>query len=123
MNLVISSTAEEPIYRQIIEQISGQILRGELPKDFCLPPIRTVAKELRISVITIKRAWEELENAGFIYTIAGKGCFVAPLPSHELSGKRDELAIEKVKKDLAYYQSLGLSLAEIIELIQQNFPS
>jgi len=88
MKLVVSESAEIPIYRQVYEQISGQILRGELPRDFVLPGIRTIAKELRISVITIKRAWEELERDGFIYTLAGKGCFVAPLHAGELTGKR-----------------------------------
>ena len=78
MDIVISNTSGDPIYQQIFDQISAQIIQGKLPGDFCLPPIRTVAKELRISVITVKRAWEELEHTGLIYTMAGKGCFVAP---------------------------------------------
>ena len=123
MNIVISPTSEDPIYRQIYDQISSQIIRGELPSEFCLPPIRTVAKELRISVITIKRAWEELEHDGFIYTMAGKGCFVAPLPEEKLADKRNALASEKMLKDIEYYKSLGLSLDEVQELLKKKFES
>ena len=123
MNIVISPTSEDPIYRQIYDQISSQIIRGELPSEFCLPPIRTVAKELRISVITIKRAWEELEHDGFIYTMAGKGCFVAPLPEEKLADKHNALASEKMLKDIEYYKSLGLSLDEVQELLKKKFES
>lgn len=121
MNIVISHTSEDPIYKQIYDQISSQIIRGDLPSEFCLPPIRTVAKELRISVITIKRAWEELEHDGFIYTMAGKGCFVSPLPQHELTNKRNAMATSKMLKDIEYYKSLGLSLDEIQELLKKKF--
>jgi GntR family transcriptional regulator len=121
LNIVISPTSEDPIYKQIYDQISAQIIRGELASDFCLPPIRTVAKELRISVITIKRAWEELEHDGFIYTMAGKGCFVAQLPSEKLADKRNTLASEKMLKDIDYYKSLGLSLDEVQELLKKQF--
>lgn len=121
MNIVISNTSDIPIYQQIYDQISTQIIRGELPSDYCLPPIRTVATQLRISVITVKRAWEELEHAGLIYTMVGKGCFVAALPSTDLTTKRDTLAVEKLKKDIGYYKSLGYSKAEILELINRYY--
>lgn len=121
MNIVINNTSDKPIYQQIFEQISSQIIKGELEKDYCLPPIRTVAKELRISVITIKKAWEELERGGFIYTMVGKGCFVAPLQQGDLDTKRYDMAHEKLKKDIAYYKSLGLKLSEIIELITKLY--
>lgn len=121
MNIVINNISEDPIYKQIYEQISAQIIRGELPSNFCLPPIRTIAKELRISVITIKKAWEELEHNGFIYTMTGKGCFVAPLPSAKLADKRDEMASERMAKDVDYYRSLGLTSDEIIALVKGQF--
>jgi len=121
MNIVITPTSDDPIYQQIFSQVSAQIIQGQLPGDFCLPPIRTVAKELRISVITVKRAWEELERAGFIYTMAGKGCFVAPLAPAALQDKRAQLATEKLAKDIEYYKSLGLSLEEVLELVKDNF--
>lgn len=121
MNIVISNTSDKPIYQQLYEQISAQIIKGELERDFCLPPIRTVAKELRISVITVKKAWEELEHKGFICTMAGKGCFVAPLPDNELDNKRDSIVYEKLKKDIGYYKSLGLSLPDIVDLIRRHY--
>jgi GntR family transcriptional regulator len=119
LNIVISPTSDDPIYKQIYDQISSQIIRGELPGEYCLPPIRTVARELRISVITIKRAWDELEHDGYIHTMAGKGCFVAPLPPEKLQNKRDTLATEKMLKDIEYYKTLGLSLSEVEELFKR----
>lgn len=121
MNIVFSSSADIPLYQQIVDQISAQIIKGELASGFSLPPIRTVAKELRISVITVKRAWEELERDGLIQTMAGKGCYVASMQSRDLDSKRLGLISEKLIKDIVYYKSLGLAKAELIDLIEQNF--
>ena len=78
MDIVIRNTGEVPIYDQITRQVKGLILKGELREGEALPSMRLLAKELRISVITTKRAYEELEREGFITTVPGKGCFVAP---------------------------------------------
>ena len=121
MDIVLSNTSGDPIYQQIFEQISAQIIKGLLPSDTCLPPIRTVARELRISVITVKRAWEELEHAGLIYTMAGKGCFVSPLQPHVLDAKRSQLVGEKLAKDMEYYKTLGISLEEIIAMLRKDY--
>ena len=77
MRLFIDNRSGVPIYDQIYTQIKSQIISGELEEDAPLPSIRNLAKDLRISVITTKRAYGELERSGFIYTVAGKGCFVA----------------------------------------------
>lgn len=77
MELIISNTSDKPIYEQIVVQIKQHILSGALKEGDMLPSIRALAKDLRISVITTKRAYEELEREGFIYTAAGRGCFVA----------------------------------------------
>lgn len=77
MTILIDNRSGTPIYEQIFTQIRDQIFSGALPEDEPLPSIRTLAKDLRISVITTKRAYEELESAGFIYTLPGKGSFVA----------------------------------------------
>ena len=77
MELVISNASNLPIYEQIVEGIKRHISSGALREGDMLPSIRALAKDLRISVITTKRAYEELEREGFIYTVAGKGCFVA----------------------------------------------
>ena len=77
MELIIRNTTNQPIYDQIYSQIKAQIIAGKLAPGEALPSIRALAKDLRISVITTKRAYDELESEGFIYTLPGKGCFVA----------------------------------------------
>ena len=78
MDIIIRNSGGIPIYDQITRQVKGLILRGELREGEALPSMRLLAKELRISVITTKRAYEELARDGFLTTIPGKGCFVAP---------------------------------------------
>ena len=77
MQLYIDNRSGAPIYDQIYSQIKDAILSGQVDEGEALPSIRALAKDLRISVITTKRAYDELENEGFIYTLPGKGCFVA----------------------------------------------
>ena len=78
MHIIISNRSNDPIYTQIEQQIKAAIINGELHEGDMLPSMRMLAKELKISMITTKRAYEELEKGGFIQTVAGKGCFVAP---------------------------------------------
>lgn len=78
MKILIDNRSGAPIYDQIYSQIKNQIISGALQEDAPLPSIRNLAKDLRISVVTTKRAYDELEKEGFLYTVAGKGCFVAP---------------------------------------------
>lgn len=77
MELIIRNNTNQPIYDQLYEQIKDHILAGHLAPGEALPSIRVLAKDLRISVITTKRAYDELESEGFLYTVGGKGCFVA----------------------------------------------
>ena len=98
MNILIDNKSGEPIYNQIYSQIKSQIISGELKEDEMLPSIRGLAKDLRISFITTKRAYEELEKEGFIYTLPAKGCYVAP--------KNVELLREEnLKKDRRTYRA------------------
>ena len=78
MELIIRNAGDVPIYEQITRQIKAHILQGELREGDALPSMRLLAQDLRISVITTKRAYEELERQGFLTTVPGKGCFVAP---------------------------------------------
>ena len=78
MTVLIDTKSGEPIYNQIYSQIKNQIISGALKENDILPSIRALAKDLRISFITTKHAYEELEKEGFIYTLPGKGCYVAP---------------------------------------------
>lgn len=118
MTILIDNKSGAPIYEQIASQIKAQIMSGALREDDPLPSIRSLAKDLRISVITTKRAYEELERAGFLYTVAGKGSFVAPKNVELL---REE-NLKKIEAHLAEAVQLaaccGLSRGELLELLQ-----
>ncbi|THF83266.1 GntR family transcriptional regulator [Cohnella fermenti] len=121
MNVAISSASDKPIYQQLFEQISAQILKGELRSGYFLPPIRQAALELRISVITVKKAWEELERCGLIHTVTGKGCFVAEFTPEEMLRIRNDMILKQMAVDAAYYKSFGLTLEEVFELMRKIF--
>jgi len=121
MNIAISNTSDKPIYQQITEQISAQILKGELESGYPLPPIRQAAVELRVSIITVKKAWEELERLGLIYAVTGKGCFVNDLSPSEMLHKRNELILQQMTIDTSYYKSFGLSFDEVVELLREIY--
>ena len=117
MNVLIDNKSGEPIYNQIYSQIKNQIISGALKEDEMLPSIRALAKDLRISFITTKRAYEELEKEGFIYTLPAKGCYVAPKNVEllrEENLKKIEAYIEQIAK-LAV--SCNLSRDDLIEMI------
>lgn len=112
MNLFIDNKSGTPIYDQIYSQIKSHIISGTLMEDEALPSIRNLAKDLRISVITTKRAYDELEREGFIYTVAGKGCFVAP--------KNVELLREENLKKIEEYMQEIRKLAASCNLSRQD---
>lgn len=117
----ISNSSGVPIYQQIFEQISSSIIRGELVSDFPLPPIRRAARELQVSIITVKKAWEELEREGLIYTSVGKGCFVSNLTKDERESIKRKLLLERIKIDLKYYKNYGVDMAGMVSLIKDSF--
>jgi len=121
MDIILNNTSDEPIYQQIYSAIRTQILNLTIPKDQPLPPIRTIAKELRVSVITIKKAWEALERDGFIYSVVGRGCFVADLSESELSEKRLHILETKIKEDIIFYKSIGVSEDMLIEMLRKYY--
>ena len=116
MNIFIDNKSGTAIYDQIYTQIKSQIISGELPEDMMLPSIRSLAKDLRISVITTKRAYDELEKEGFIYTVPGKGCFVAQKNLELL--REDNL--KKIESHMQQISQLAaacsLSRQEILEM-------
>ena len=116
MLILIDNKSGAPIYDQIFTQIKGHILSGELKQDEALPSIRGLAKDLRISVITTKRAYEELERAGFIYTVPGKGSFVAAKNKELL---REE-HLKKIEEHMTAIADLargaGLGRGEVLEM-------
>jgi GntR family transcriptional regulator len=119
MDLIVSASSPEPIYAQIARQIAAQILRGDLAPGQGLPPIRTVARHLAVSVITVKKAWEELEHQGLITAQVGRGSFVADRHPTEFDDHRDSLAAQRISADVAYVRDLGLDLERVLELVRQ----
>lgn len=118
MNIIISNSSPEPLYEQIVKQIKNQIIIGELEPGDSLPSIRNLAKDLRISVITTKRAYEELEKEGFIETVAGKGSFVAGQNMELLREKRLRLIEEKLSEVISESKVLGISKDELKEMLE-----
>ena len=118
MELIIRNAGDVPIYEQITRQIKSHILQGELKEGDALPSMRLLAKDLRISVITTKRAYEELERDGFITTVPGKGCFVAP----QDPGLAREDAMRRMEEKLAEAVTIGkvagLTLGEMAEALE-----
>lgn len=118
MNIFIDVKSNTPIYDQIYSQIKQQIISGELKENEMLPSIRGLAKDLKISFITTKRAYEELEKEGFIYTIQAKGCYVAPKNLElirETNLKKIEEHIDAVIELAAACEMSGEELLEIIK--------
>ena len=122
MDIVLAPTSGVPLYQQVVTQVAAQILRGELAPGAPLPPIRTLARQLEVSVITIKKAWEDLERQGFIYGQVGRGTFVAPRAPQELGDLRRDLAAAQLRKDVAFYRDLGLTREEVADLLRTVYP-
>ena len=118
MEILLDNKNGTPIYDQLYTQIKDQIIRGALKKDEMLPSIRGLAKDLRISFITTKRAYDELEKEGFIYTVQGKGCFVAPKNTELLREENLRKIEELLDQAIRLGASCGLSKAALLDMIQ-----
>lgn len=118
MNIWIDNKSGIPIYDQIVSQIKTEIISGNIREDAPLPSIRSLAKDLRISVITTKRAYDELEREGFIYTVAGKGCFVAPKNVEFLREENLRKIEEHLDAAAALAATCGISSQELLEMFQ-----
>ena len=117
MKIILSNASPDPIYEQICRQIKSQIISGELAEGEPLPSIRTLARELQISVITSKRAYEELEKEGFIDTVGGKGTFVAVQNKELLREKKMKIVEEKLAEAVNDAQLLGITLQELRQML------
>ena len=123
MDIIIKNTSNKPIYEQIREQIEEQILSGELKEGEALPSMRLLAKELRISMITTKRAYEELERSGYIESFTGKGSFVKAINTQmaketvlrEIEELFDKAIVKAKLVDLSY-----LELEEMLKMMYEN---
>ena len=117
MDIILSNASGKPIYEQIADQVKEQIMAGSLPAGDALPSMRLLAKELRISVITTKRAYEELEREGFLTTVPGKGCFVAPRDLELVREDARRRAEEHLSQAADIAKTGGISLAELTEAL------
>ena len=113
MNLIINNSSQTPIYEQIVDQVKEQIIRGNLKEGNALPSVRAMAKELRISALTVKKAYDALEQEGYVVTVHGKGSYISNIGSNiKLEVEKDfETAIRKGKRS-------GMTDDEIKELLE-----
>ena len=118
VQLSIDNRSDQPIYEQIAAQIKAQIISGALTEDTLLPSIRSLAKDLRISVITTKRAYEELERQGFIYTVKGRGNFVKGDALLKDNKKRE--LVDKIVELFMEAHEIGLSIDELVADIKEH---
>ena len=118
MKLIINNSSMQPIYEQIVAQVRNKIMQGELEEDTALPSVRTLAKDLRVSALTVKKAYDALEQEGFVVTVHGKGSFVA-CANQELMLEEKKKEVEAdLEKAIRKGRSCGMSNEEITELFQ-----
>lgn len=118
MDIIISNSSQEAIYEQIIRQIRSQIITGQLRSGEMLPSIRNLACQLQISVITTKRAYEELEREDLVETVSGKGTFVAAKNREYLQDKSYRIIEEKIAVVVREAKELKISLSELEEMLK-----
>jgi GntR family transcriptional regulator len=118
MRILISNSSPDPIYEQIARQIKGQIISGELAEGTPLPSIRKLAQDLQISVITTKRAYDELEGEGFLDSVGGKGTFVAAQNQEFLREKRMKVVEEKLAAAVSEAKLMGMGYQPLSEMLR-----
>lgn len=118
MKLIINNSSMQPIYEQIGTQIRTKIMEGELSEDTMLPSVRTLAKDLRVSALTVKKAYDALEQEGFIVTVHGKGSFVACANQEFMLEEKKKEVEADLEMAIRKGRSCGMSNQEITELFQ-----
>ncbi|PQD94527.1 GntR family transcriptional regulator [Pradoshia eiseniae] len=121
MRIIISNQSREPIYEQIAAQIKKQVLTNELPAGEPLPSMRQLAKDLGVSVITTKRAYEELEKRGYIYSVVGKGSFVSEQNKEMILERKMTVIEEQLRAAIQNSKEIGISLSELEELLRMLY--
>lgn len=118
MNIIINNSSGKPIYEQITNEIKTMVIKGELKEGDSLPSMRLLAKELKISVITTKRAYEELEKSGFIETIVGKGSFIAKKNLESIKEENLKVIEETLKKAVDIGKTNNIACETLKEMIE-----
>ena len=121
MNIIISNSGNLPIYEQITNQIKDMIMRGELRGGEALPSMRALAKDLHISVITTKRAYEELERSGFIHTVVGRGSFVSDANTEVMKEEQYRKIEETLTEGVRLAKQSGISCEELQEILRMVY--
>ena len=121
MNIIISNSGNLPIYEQITNQIKDMIMRGELRGGEALPSMRALAKDLHISVITTKRAYEELERSGFIHTVVGRGSFVSDANPEVMKEEQYRKIEETLTEGVRLTKQSGISCEELQEILRMVY--
>ncbi len=117
MNIIVNNSSMQPIYEQIGEQIKGLIMKGELKSDDMLPSVRTLAKELRVSALTVKKSYDTLEQEGFVITVHGKGSFVAAANAQLMLEERKKEVESDFDAAVRKARSCGMTNQEICDLV------
>ncbi|MFG6367435.1 MAG: GntR family transcriptional regulator [Lachnospiraceae bacterium] len=118
MNLIINHTSMQPVYEQIVCQIKDKIIHGELVEESVLPSVRTLAKELKVSALTVKKAYDQLEVEGFVITVHGKGSFVASTNQAQMLEEKKKEVESEFEQSIRKARSCGMEDQEIQELFQ-----
>lgn len=120
MDILITPTSDLPIYKQIEESIKTEILNGKIEQNTMLPSIRQLACDLNVSVITVKKAYEDLEQDGFIYSFPGKGFYVSEMNEKQVEIIKKKIAENTMSKQIDYLKSLGVDDDEILNIIREK---
>lgn len=117
MKIIVNNSSMQPIYEQIVGQIKGMIMRGELKPDEMLPSVRTLAKDLRVSALTVKKSYDTLEQEGFVITVHGKGSFVAATNAELVLEERKKEVEAELELAIRKARSCGMTNEEISDLV------
>lgn len=118
MHLIISNSSMEPIYEQIIRQIKGNIIEGKVLAGTMLPSVRSLSKELKISALTVKKAYDQLEDQGFIVTVHGKGSFVAANNHNFVQEEQRKIVEKQLEQAICSAKQCGISKDDISTLFE-----
>ena len=118
MNLIINHSSMQPIYEQIVNQIKDKIMHGELLEETMLPSVRTLAKDLKVSALTVKKAYDQLEEEGFVNTVHGKGSFVACANQAQMLEEKKKEVESEFEQTIRKARSCGMEDTEIRELFE-----
>lgn len=121
MNILISTLSQTPIYEQIQNQIKEMVLSGKLEANTQLPSIRLMAKDLKVGIITVKRAYEELEKEGIVVNLQGRGCFVADINRDKIKEIHIEMLRERLLEIKEFADTTSISIEEIQKVLNEIY--